>query len=108
MIIKIPTIFRLPSLRGERDLSLGGSSRPNLNSVSSADKGAAKPKKEFKPTIPVRRTKTQEAPLNVDNSKESSSNGRGRGGRRDDNRGRGRGKKWEQVLIFLYCYANNM
>lgn len=88
-------------MRGERDLSLGGSSRPNLNSVSGADKGAVKPKKEFKPTIPVRRTKTQEAPLNVDNSAESSSNGRGRGGRRDDNRGRGRGreKKWEQVLI---------
>ncbi|XP_046442748.1 DNA-directed RNA polymerase III subunit RPC4-like isoform X1 [Daphnia pulex] len=85
---------RLPSLRGERDLSLGGSSRPNLNSVS----GAAKPKKEFKPTIPVRRTKTLEAPLNVDNSAESSSNGRGRGGRRDDNRGRGRGrgKEWVQ------------
>jgi DNA-directed RNA polymerase III subunit RPC4 len=66
--------------------------------------GAAKPKKEFKPTIPVRRTKTLEAPLNVDNSAESSSNGRGRGGRRDDNRGRGRGrgkgKEWHQVLIF--------
>ncbi|EFX85115.1 hypothetical protein DAPPUDRAFT_222732 [Daphnia pulex] len=104
---------RLPSLRGERDLSLGGSSRPNLNSVSGADKGAAKPKKEFKPTIPVRRTKTQEAPLNVDNSAVSSSNGRGRGGRRDDNqgRGRGKGKAWVQSEGALFgqgvCDSNS-
>ena len=91
MFIYILLNNRLPSFRGERDLSLGGSSKPNLNSLSGVDKGGAKPKKEFKPTIPARRAKAQETPLNVDNSLESSSNGRGRG-RRDDNRGRGRGR----------------
>jgi hypothetical protein len=52
----------LPSLHGEIDLFLSGT-----------DKGAAKPKKEFKPTIPLdaRRAKTQLAKV-VDNSEELS------------------------------------
>ncbi|KAI9561903.1 hypothetical protein GHT06_012865 [Daphnia sinensis] len=88
---------RLPSFRGERDLTLGGNSRSSLSTLSSLDGGSAKPKKEFKPTIPARRAKAQETPLNVDKSSESPSNGRGRG-RRDGDRGRGRGRGKPELI----------
>ena len=87
---KILFLNRLPSFRGERDLTLGGNSKVT-------DKGDVKPKKEFKPTIPARRTKPQEAPLNVDRVTESPSNGRGRGRGRDD-RGRGRGRGRPELI----------
>lgn len=88
---------RLPSFRGERDLTLGGNSRPGPSTLSSLDGGSAKPKKEFKPTIPARRAKAQETPLNVDKSSESPSNGRGQG-RRDGDRGRGRGRGKPELI----------
>ena len=96
-IFGFKTLFlnRLPSFRGERDLTLGGNSK--LNSASATDKGDVKPKREFKPTIPARRTKPQEAPLNVDRVTESPSNGRGRGRGRDD-RGRGRGRGRPELI----------
>lgn len=77
---------RLPSFRGDRDLSLGA--RPGLN--LSPNDGGAKPKKEFKPTIPVRRAKVSESPT-VKEEKTSEPSGRGRG-KRDAGRGRGRGR----------------
>lgn len=95
-------IRRLPSFRGERDLTLGGSSRPSLSNVSGVDGGSAKPKKEFKPTIPARRAKAQEIqPASVDKSSESPSNGRGRG-KRDGDRGRGRGRGRPELIQVLY------
>lgn len=91
---------RLPSFRGERDLTLG--SRSSIGSLATAD-GGAKPKKEFKPTIPARRTKNQDSPVvKEEKGTESNVGSRGRG-RREGTRGRGRGKpELIQVLtIFL-------
>ena len=94
---------RLPSFRGERDLTLGGS-RSSINSVTSVDGGGAKPKKEFKPTIPARRNKAQES-LPVKEEKFAEPSNRGRGRRDGPTRGRGRGRPdLIQVILFLHSF----
>ncbi|XP_046352762.1 DNA-directed RNA polymerase III subunit RPC4-like [Haliotis rufescens] len=74
---------RLPSLRGPRDLTLGGV-----------------PKKVFTPNIPSRRDKPKEddsggAPPKPQSATKESGRSRGRGGRE---RGRGRGRGHENVI----------
>lgn len=89
---------RLPSFRGERDLSLGGARTSQLSAVES---GGAKPKKEFKPTIPARRTKTNDSqPAKDEKSSEISSRGRGR--KDGSQRGRGRGRQ-DLIQVSSFC-----
>ena len=75
---------RLPSFRTERDLTLGAA-----NSLSTA----VAPKKVFKPTIPTRRGRTQDASEKVEEKVQPERPaGRGRGRGKDGVRGRGRGR----------------
>lgn len=86
---------RLPSFRGERDLTLGGA-RPGANS----DGSGVKPKKEFKPTIPARRNKAADS-SQVKEESSAESNGRGRGRRDGATRGRGRGRGKPDLIQVL-------
>ncbi|ESO93285.1 hypothetical protein LOTGIDRAFT_232725 [Lottia gigantea] len=69
---------RLPSLKGPRDLTLGGV-----------------PKKVFTPTIPARRDKVKENPAPQKSSKPNTSTR----GRNERGRGRGRGRGRENTLV---------
>lgn len=100
---------RLPSIRADRDLTLGGL-RPG---AQAAGDGGAKPKKVFTPTIPARRVKaeaaTEEKSTEVSNNgkshnrwnKDDGTPGRGRG------RGRGKPALIQVILIPIYVYFSN-
>jgi len=88
---------RLPSIKAERDLTLGAS-RP-ASSQASGENGA-KPKKVFQPTIPVRRAKVQQEAPAEQKPPEKPFAGRGRG-RDDQSSGRGRGRGRPDIIKVL-------
>ena len=91
---------RLPSIKAERDLTLGAS-RP-ASSQASGENGA-KPKKVFQPTIPVRRAKVQQEAPAEQKPPEKPFVGRGRG-RDDQSSGRGRGRGRPDIIKVLNFY----